>query len=248
MGHLSAIVATVAVAPATAAWTLRRRAPAPVTACLTHIAVVGFCVAICASDPFCHSTTFMLGKKADGTIASWAKVAFWPYHVGLRSKLWVQRRYTTEDHFNLISDGWYLGGWPSRAGLLPPGDLAILDCTCELPFKWDLPYLVLPIWDTKAPTVAQIETGVQWAARQRGAGRTVFVHCAHGHGRSPVLMCAGLLSEGLAENPKHAEQLVAAQRPGIHINSSQFAALSSWWKYQRARSQYQQDRQENNNL
>ncbi|KAK9805939.1 hypothetical protein WJX73_006912 [Symbiochloris irregularis] len=178
----------------------------------------------------------MLGKRTDGTIALWAKVAFWPYHLGLRGKLWVQRRTTTEAHFNEIANGWYLGGWPSRAGLLPPGDLAILDCTCELPFKWDLPYMVLPIWDTKAPTVAQIEEGVQWAAQQRKAGRTLFVHCAHGHGRSPVLMCAAMIFEGLAKDPRHAEALVFERRPGIHINTQQMEALTSWFQMHEART------------
>jgi len=32
---------------------------------------------------------------------------FWPYHVGLRSKLWIQRRISTEPHWTLITDGWY---------------------------------------------------------------------------------------------------------------------------------------------
>ena len=31
-----------------------------------------------------------------------------------------------------------------------------------------------------APTVPQIEKGVQWALAQKQAGRPVYVHCAHG--------------------------------------------------------------------
>ena len=49
-------------------------------------------------------------------------------------------------------------------------------------------------------------------------------------------MCAGLLYEGLAKNPSQAEQLVKAQRPGIHINTAQMAALSSWFQYHQART------------
>lgn len=47
---------------------------------------------------------------------------------------------------------------------------------------------------------------------------------------SPVLMCAALIFEGLADDPGHAEQLVKSKRPGIHINLPQFKALSSWYR------------------
>ena len=42
----------------------------------------------------------------------------------------------------------------------------------------------------------QIDRGTKWALEQRAAGRPVLVHCAHGHGRSLVLMCAILVVSG----------------------------------------------------
>jgi protein-tyrosine phosphatase len=44
--------------------------------------------------------------------------------------------------------------------------------------------------------VREIDRGVKWALEQHVAGQPVLVHCAHGHGRSLVLMCAILVVNG----------------------------------------------------
>ena len=49
---------------------------------------------------------------------------------------------------------------------------------------------------------------MQWAAQQRRAGHPVFVHCAHGHGRSTVVLCAALV--GYCACLQTAEQIVQA--------------------------------------
>lgn len=72
----------------------------------------------------------------------------------------------------------------------------MLDVTCELPLQLAPPaYLNLAVWDTHAPTPAQIDQGVQWAMQQRAAGRPILVHCAHGHGRSATVLGAILIGE-----------------------------------------------------
>ena len=48
----------------------------------------------------------MLGKQPDGSISKGGMLLFWPYHLGLRTKLWVQRRMEVEPTFNFITDGW----------------------------------------------------------------------------------------------------------------------------------------------
>lgn len=106
---------------------------------------------------------------------------------------------------------------------------AVLDVTCELPLQLTPPaYLNLAVWDTHAPTPAQIEQGVQWAVAQRAAGRPVLVHCAHGHGRSATVLGAILIAEGLAEGAADAEALMKAQRPRVRLNRRQKAALKAW--------------------
>ena len=49
-----------------------------------------------------------------------------------------------------------------------------------------------------APTVEQIDLGVAWSLDQNRQGHGVYVHCAHGHGRSNVVLCAVLISVGAA--------------------------------------------------
>lgn len=47
-----------------------------------------------------------------------------------------------------------------------------------------------------APTVEQIDGAVDWALAQKAAGLGVYVHCAHGHGRSNVVLSALLIAAG----------------------------------------------------
>jgi hypothetical protein len=46
-------------------------------------------------------------QTSRGTIAWWGYLLFWPYHFGLRTKLWVQSLMTDEDPYNEILPGWY---------------------------------------------------------------------------------------------------------------------------------------------
>lgn len=235
MGHsyvtLSTLVASIAVLPATLAIAYRKTAPPIVTYALAHTAIAGFAVALAASPPFAQHTTGMLGKKPDGHIAFWGLALWWPYHVSLRLKLSLQRRISTEPAWNAIAPGWWLGSWVGARQPLPRDDVAILDCTCELPLRrkyHSLPYLNLPTWDTYAPTVQQIELGVKWAMQQRQAGREVYTHCAHGHGRSNVMLCASLVEEGTAPNFREAHKIVQRARPKAKLNRRQYAALLEW--------------------
>jgi hypothetical protein len=62
------------------------------TGLLGHAAATGFLVAIASSDRFAAHTTWLLQKSTDGSISPFSKLLFWPYHLGLRGKLWVQVR------------------------------------------------------------------------------------------------------------------------------------------------------------
>ncbi|KAK9823004.1 hypothetical protein WJX81_005381 [Elliptochloris bilobata] len=233
--HLSGLVGGIATLPAVLAVLLRRHAPLPVTLVLCHIALTGFAVSIAASDAMAADSTGLLGKDRDGVIGWWAWPLFWPYHLALRVKLHYQRWVSTEPLYSRIADGWYLGGWPAHGDLVPPGGPAVVDVTCELPRRHSQPYSNVPVWDTHAPTPAQIEAGVRWALRQREAGRPVYVHCAHGHGRSTVVLCAALIRTGLAADPKAALALARAGRPRARFNYRQQDALEAWFRGQGAR-------------
>eukprot|EP00887_Chlorella_sp_A99_P001424 scaffold8.g1424.t1 len=246
--HLSGVVAGVASLPGLAAWALRHTLPLPASIVLWHIAGTGFLVAAAASEHLAAHTTWLLGKasgdgRTNGTIKPLSFALFWPYHAGLRAKLAIQRQLSSEPSFSKarllccsrgpaalpITDDFYIGAWPSEEALVPTVHPAVLDVTCELPLQLVPPaYKVLPVWDTHAPTVAQIEEGVQWARRQKGDRRPVLIHCAHGHGRSATVLAAILIAEGLAKSAPEAEALAKQHRPRVRLNRRQRDALQRW--------------------
>lgn len=104
---LSTVVGTVALLPATIAYITRKQVPLPVTLILAHIAATGFAVALAASDRFATKSTYLLGKNSKtGYIAYWAWPLFWPYHLSLQAKLWIQRQTRTEAVWNRVDEGW----------------------------------------------------------------------------------------------------------------------------------------------
>jgi hypothetical protein len=68
--------------------------PLGVTVALGHAAAAGLVVAASAStEATARRTTKLLGKdERSGRISPVSIVAWWPYHLGLRTKLWIQWR------------------------------------------------------------------------------------------------------------------------------------------------------------
>ncbi len=79
-----------------------------------------------------------------------------------------------------------------------------------------------------ASKVEQIQKGVEFALKYRAEGRPVFVHCAHGHGRSTVVLSAAMVAAGLSDDVVQAYQSIRLKRPGAHLNERQMAALKKW--------------------
>uniref|UniRef100_A0A803NVX5 Tyrosine specific protein phosphatases domain-containing protein n=1 Tax=Cannabis sativa TaxID=3483 RepID=A0A803NVX5_CANSA len=175
----------------------------------------------------------LLAKSTDGSFPLWAMVIFSPYLYFVRGFSALRRLFSGEAPYSEICDGLYVGGWPSSPDKLPPGNPAIIDCTCELPRMSEFSghtYLCVPTWDTRSPQPADIETAVKWACRKRELKRPVFVHCAYGHGRSVAVMCALLVALGVAEDWKSAEKLIKEKRPYIRMNALHRKSLEEWSK------------------
>lgn len=118
---------------------------------------------------------------------------------------------------------------PSEQALVPALDAAVLDVTCELPLQVQPPaYLSLPVWDTHCPSHNQLDAGVIWAESQVAAGRTVLVHCAHGHGRSAAMLAAILIARGTVRTPEEAEALMRKHRPRVRLNTRQRRGVEVW--------------------
>lgn len=213
------------------ACTLRRKVPFVVLSPLLHVSLVGFLVTVSSHPVFNYTRLFH--KTKNGDFPWWSRLVFYPYMFPARGYIFWRRKVTNEPLYNKICEGIYVGGWPFLPEDVPPGEPAIVDCTCELPRSAcvrDLPYLCIPTWDSRCPYAEDIESAVRWASLRRQEKRPVFIHCAFGHGRSVTVTCALLVSLGLARTWKDAEKMIQGSRPRIRMNSLQTKSLEKWIK------------------
>eukprot|EP00250_Pteridium_aquilinum_P006149 c16121_g1_i2 orf=286-993(+) len=214
------------------AYTLRKKAPWPLLVPLVHASAVGFLVALSAHPivNFVH----LFGKSRDGYFPWWSHVLFYPYMCIAKGYVYAKRRHASEPVYTEVSEGIFVGGWPSESSDVPPGRPAIVDCTCELPRSEcvrDLPYLCIPTWDSRSPAAKDIQQAVQWALDMRMQhNRPVLVHCAFGHGRSVTVVCAILLALHVVETWEAANELIKARRPLIRMNQLQMRNFEDWKK------------------
>lgn len=176
IGLKSAVLFAVFVAARSAGYTF-------LSLPLLHASLVSLLVAA-ASHPALN-LPLLLSKSSDGSFPLWSLLLFSPFLLFVRLFVVLRRRLRLwpEPAFDEVAPGLYVGGWPSHLDRLPPGDPAVVDCTCELPRRSGLGgsgYLCLPTWDTRAPSPGEIELAVRWAAGKRSHKKPVFVHCAFG--------------------------------------------------------------------
>lgn len=148
---------------------------------LLHASLVAYLVAI-ASLPSVN-LPLLLGKGSDGSFPLWSLLIFSPFLVFVRMVVFVRRIRSREPLYSEVSEGIFVGGWPSSLNEMPPGDPAVIDCTCELPRRSisGSGYLCIATWDTRSPQASQIESAVRWACRKRSQKKPVYVHCAFGN-------------------------------------------------------------------
>ncbi|MBL7036297.1 dual specificity protein phosphatase family protein [Candidatus Microgenomates bacterium] len=87
-------------------------------------------------------------------------------------------------------------------------------------------YLRLPTVDKTAPSVPQIKAGVALIDRMVNIDKKVYVHCKFGHGRSPTLVAAFLISKG--KTVSEAIETIKKNRPEVHLNEIQMKALKEF--------------------
>jgi len=93
--------------------------------------------------------------------------------------------------------------------------------------RHDLTEVHLPVKDFTAPTLDQVERGVDAILGALAAGETAAVHCGGGLGRTgTVLACYLASSEGLGA--REAIRRVRALRPGSVETPPQAAAVDAW--------------------
>lgn len=96
----------------------------------------------------------------------------------------------------------------------------------------------LPTPDTRALSQEQLAQGVEWVRGWMARGKRVLVHCEHGVGRSPLLACAVLVSQGFSAPA--ALEAVRAKRWQAAPNDRQLEALLAFearWRIREGRGE-----------
>ncbi len=89
-------------------------------------------------------------------------------------------------------------------------------------------HLSLPAPDDGAPDVNQLRVGVAFIRKTIQSGQGVYIHCAQGVGRAPVMAAAYLISDG--HSIESAMKLIRKVRPFITPTPAQMERLEEWVK------------------
>lgn len=121
-----------------------------------------------------------------------------------------------------ISPGVFFGRKPSSreaAGLIAPGDLAILDLTAEsnapTAFRENGAYFNLPLLDLVPPAPGHIELALEFIDVQTQVGRRVYIQCQLGLQRSATIAAHWLVKAGHEKDLPAAIAAIRAAHPGV---------------------------------
>lgn len=173
----------------------------------------------------------LFGKKRDGTLRVWSWIWFWPYHA-LNALTLQVFRWTNRQRWTKIDEQLYLGCQLNRRDekmLREMEVVGVLDLTCEFAEIATLrrrPYLCIALLDTTAPTISQLNEGVQWII-ENASQDNVYVHCALGHGRSATFVAAYLIKTQKM-TVVESVQWVSARRHGVQLSVAQLRVLDAW--------------------
>ena len=109
------------------------------------------------------------------------------------------------------------------------GITAVVDCREEASddeealARHGISFLRLPTPDARDLSQDHLDLGVAWSAERLASGEKVYVHCWHGVGRGPLLVCCILVASG--HSAADALGLVKARRWQSSPNEEQLGAL-----------------------
>jgi len=162
--------------------------------------------------------------------------------------LWIQdkiARHTrgfSPPHISQVKPDLYVGGQHKRRGLGQMRDLGIVAVVNMREESDDAErgvaldhYLWLATTDDTPPTLRDLERGVAFIGHHIAAGHGVYIHCAAGVGRAPMMAAAYLVHTGMSA--ALAWDAIRQVRPFIRPTPSQIAALAAFAEQHKAHAQ-----------
>ncbi len=159
-------------------------------------------------------------QKSDGKVPWLTRLLLAPYL--LVNSLWFRLRRRRSKPWVRLAPGLIVGRRLDRseaAALLAEGVVAVLDLTGEYDEQWLLrrrAYLNVPVLDLTGPSPRQIAQCLEFIDRHIGRG-AVYVHCAMGFSRSPLIAAMWLVYSGRCASPEEAVARVRQARPEARI-------------------------------
>lgn len=179
----------------------------------------------------------VFGKRAgDGTLPPGRTLLLLPYLLATWG-LWEARTRLQgrENPSDEVAPGLFLGRRPRNPSELPHGVALVADLTAEFAAPRSIArgaarYRCLPILDADAPAdPAAFRALVGEVRRTLASGKTVYVHCALGRGRSALAAAAVVrsLRTGEGAPPTAADILtrVRSVRRGVRLSAEQMCLL-----------------------
>jgi protein tyrosine phosphatase (PTP) superfamily phosphohydrolase (DUF442 family) len=138
--------------------------------------------------------------------------------------------------WDIIDEQFFLGGalmFDDLERLQGQGVGAVVNLCVERPDNWHklheahIEYLWLPVLDAFPPSLEQIRQGVTWMDLQVRAGRTVYIHCAIGVGRSATLLACWYIHARNMNVPQVLTWL-KTRRPQVALTRRQIRRLQEF--------------------
>jgi protein-tyrosine phosphatase len=153
--------------------------------------------------------------------------------------LWVQDKIVrrtrgfSPPHISRVQPDLYVGGQHRQRGLAQMRDLGIAAVVNMREESDDAQrglaldhYLWLSTTDDTSPAPEDLEQGVEFIRHHIAAGRGVYIHCAAGVGRAPMMAAAYLVSTGMSA--AQAWNAIRQVRPFIRPTPPQIIALDAF--------------------
>jgi hypothetical protein len=178
----------------------------------------------------------IIRKNADGSLNCCAVLFFLPFFLFVwgfwRLRLLICSCCCGEKEcWHLIRPDLFLGRRPVWRSEMPPNTTMVVDLTCE---HWEpgfacnnsIHYICVPCLDMLAPEDAAVVPVLQAMKKhlQQNKGG-IFVHCAHGKGRSAAVVGALLIQMGEVQDEAEAFRFMKAQRPIVKMGQAQMDSM-----------------------